>query len=108
MGPILVKKSLQEGPISQTLQKTCKISCFKGTKTLRDGSNYTGFFPYAAVSPFGIIDLKQCSINSMPHPKLHEWLVIISIPKLSTDDVTAMFKFRKNGLCIETMRLYPS
>ena len=42
MGPILVKKSLQEGPISQTLQKTCKISCFKVEKPLEDGSNNTG------------------------------------------------------------------
>ena len=28
MGPILVKKSLEEGPISHILQKNCKISHF--------------------------------------------------------------------------------
>ena len=40
MGPILVKKSLDEGLISQKLQKTCKISRFQVEveKTLRNES----------------------------------------------------------------------
>ena len=40
MGPILVKKSLEEGLISQKLQKTCKISRFWGKKPLRNESRF--------------------------------------------------------------------
>ena len=36
MGPILAKKSLEEGPISQKLRKKCKIRHFCGRKTLRN------------------------------------------------------------------------
>ena len=34
------KKSLEEGPISQKLQKNCKINHFGGRKTLKNGSPF--------------------------------------------------------------------
>ena len=42
MGPIFVKreKSLEEGLISQKLQKTCKISHLWGRKALKNGSQF--------------------------------------------------------------------
>ena len=40
MGPILAKKSLEEGPISQNLRKNYKIRHFCGRKTLRNESPF--------------------------------------------------------------------
>ena len=43
MGSILVKKPFEEGPISQKMQKTCKISHFCGSKTLEMGPDVQKF-----------------------------------------------------------------
>ena len=39
MGPILVNKSIEEGPISQNLWRNCKMSSFWSRKTFRNGSS---------------------------------------------------------------------
>ena len=55
MGPTLVKKSLEEGLISQNLQNKCKISRFEAEKPLEMGLDLRkfmgrGFRPRAAHS----------------------------------------------------------
>ena len=52
MGPNLVKKSLEEGPISQILPKNCKISCFWNRKTLRKGSRFAKISKKLSNQPF--------------------------------------------------------
>ena len=53
MGPSLVKKkSLEEGPISQTLRKNCKISHFGGRKTLEMGLDFRKFWKKLSIQPF--------------------------------------------------------
>ena len=43
MGPILVKESLEEGPISQILRKNGKISRFEAENPLQMGLNLQKF-----------------------------------------------------------------
>ena len=44
MGPILVKKSLEEGPILQKSRKNVKISHFEVEKSLEMGPNLRKFW----------------------------------------------------------------
>ena len=52
MGPILVKKSLEEGPISQKSRKNGKISHFEVEKPLEMGPDLRKFRKKALNQPF--------------------------------------------------------